>query len=87
VLENGPSSPCGDFFDVDWAPVKAELKGKVLLPVLGGQYGRVLDRGELQLEFVAGALHLRYFDLDLPQSAAGARARPTSRPSGRGNGR
>jgi (1->4)-alpha-D-glucan 1-alpha-D-glucosylmutase len=46
--------------------VKPELKGKVLLPLLGDQYGRVLERGELQLGFEDGALHLRYFDRDLP---------------------
>jgi (1->4)-alpha-D-glucan 1-alpha-D-glucosylmutase len=66
VLENGPSSPYGRYFDVDWDPVKPELKGKVLLPMLGDQYGRVLERGELQLRFEEGALHLHYFDRDLP---------------------
>ncbi|MBI4484928.1 MAG: malto-oligosyltrehalose synthase, partial [Acidobacteria bacterium] len=66
VLESGPSSPFADFFDIDWDPVKPELRGKVLLPVLGDQYGRVLERGELQLRFQDGALHLWYFDLDLP---------------------
>jgi (1->4)-alpha-D-glucan 1-alpha-D-glucosylmutase len=66
VLENGPSSPFAVFFDIDWHPVKPELYGKVLLPVLGDQYGRVLERGELQLRVENGALHLRYFDLDLP---------------------
>ncbi|MBI2834775.1 MAG: malto-oligosyltrehalose synthase [Acidobacteria bacterium] len=66
VLENGPSSPFAEFFDIDWDPIKPELKGKVLLPVLGDQYGRVLERGELQLRFQDGALHLWYFDLDLP---------------------
>jgi len=66
VLENGPSSPYARYFDVDWEPVKPELKGKVLLPLLGDQYGRVLERGELRLCFDEGALHLRYFDRDLP---------------------
>jgi (1->4)-alpha-D-glucan 1-alpha-D-glucosylmutase len=66
VLENGPSSPYASFFDVDWHPVKLELHAKVLLPVLGDQYGRVLERGELQLRFDDGALSLRYFNLDLP---------------------
>ena len=66
VLENGPSSPFADFFDIDWDPIKPELKDKVLLPVLGDQYGRVLERGELQLRLQEGALHLWYFDLDLP---------------------
>ncbi len=66
VLENGPSSPFADFFDIDWQPVKDELYGKVLLPVLGDQYGRALERGELQLVLVDGALRLRYFERDLP---------------------
>ena len=66
VLENGPSSPFAEYFDIDWEPIKPELKDKVLLPVLGDQYGRALERGELQLDLQDGALHLRYFDLDLP---------------------
>ena len=45
VLENGPSSPAARFFDIDWRPPKPELLGKVLLPVLGEQYGRVLEEG------------------------------------------
>jgi (1->4)-alpha-D-glucan 1-alpha-D-glucosylmutase len=66
VLENGPSSPYSRFFDVDWRPVKEELRDKVLLAILGDQYGEVLERGELQLVFDDGALTLRYFDRVLP---------------------
>ncbi len=44
VLENGPASLYADFFDIDWNPVKPELRNKVLLPILGDQYGVVLDR-------------------------------------------
>jgi (1->4)-alpha-D-glucan 1-alpha-D-glucosylmutase len=66
VLEDGQASPFASFFDIDWAPVKAELKGKVLLPVLGDHYGVVLERGELQLAMQDGALVLRYGDLVLP---------------------
>ncbi len=51
VLENGEASPYSDFFDIDWQPVKDELQSKVLVPVLGDQYGTVLDRGELRLVF------------------------------------
>jgi (1->4)-alpha-D-glucan 1-alpha-D-glucosylmutase len=58
VLENGPSSPYSDFFDVDWHPIKPELKGRVLLPVLGDQYGLVLERGDLQLRYAGGTLEL-----------------------------
>jgi (1->4)-alpha-D-glucan 1-alpha-D-glucosylmutase len=66
VLENGPSSPTAKFFDIDWAPTKAELHAKLLLPILGDQYGRVLERGELQLEFRDGVLVLRYHEHELP---------------------
>jgi (1->4)-alpha-D-glucan 1-alpha-D-glucosylmutase len=66
VLENGPSSPAAKFFDVDWMPVKADLHAKLLLPILGDQYGQVLERGELRLIFRDGALELTYFEHALP---------------------
>ncbi|ALC15343.1 maltooligosyl trehalose synthase [Desulfuromonas soudanensis] len=66
LLENGSSSPHADFFDVDWEPVKKELKNKVLSPILGDQYGAVLERGELVLAFEEGAFSLRYYDHRLP---------------------
>src|SRR6516225_1992987 len=66
VLEDGAASRFARFFDIDWHPIKPELDGKVLLPVLGDHYGLVLERGELQLAFQDGALSLRYFERDLP---------------------
>ncbi|MDD5657833.1 MAG: malto-oligosyltrehalose synthase, partial [Elusimicrobia bacterium] len=66
VLENGPSSPYARFFDVDWSPVKAELKNRVLLPVLGELYGRVLEAGELSLGYEAGAFQVHYLDQRFP---------------------
>ncbi|WP_242395408.1 malto-oligosyltrehalose synthase [Anaeromyxobacter oryzisoli] len=68
VLENGPSSVHAPAFDVDWAPLKAELRNKVLVPVLGDQFGRVLERGELRLVREGGALFVRYFDHVFPLS-------------------
>jgi (1->4)-alpha-D-glucan 1-alpha-D-glucosylmutase len=66
VLENGPSSSYAPFFDIDWKPLKADLEDKVLLPILGDQYGRVLERGELQVRFEAGAFFLRYYEHEFP---------------------
>jgi (1->4)-alpha-D-glucan 1-alpha-D-glucosylmutase len=66
VLENGPSAPSARFFDIEWTPVKTELHAKLLLPILGDQYGKVLERGELQLGFRDGVLVIRYFDHELP---------------------
>ena len=55
VLENGPSSIYAPYFDIDWHPLKPELHDKVLLPILGDQYGRVLERGELQVHYDDGS--------------------------------
>jgi (1->4)-alpha-D-glucan 1-alpha-D-glucosylmutase len=70
VLENGPSSPYAPYFDIDWQPYKPELEGKVLLPVLGDQYGAVLERGELKLVYDDGAFRLEYFAHRFPAAPA-----------------
>src|SRR6266481_5863862 len=58
ILENGPSSRYTPYFDIDWEPLKTDLRNKVLLPILGDQYGRVLERGELQVHFEEGTFYL-----------------------------
>lgn len=68
VLENGSSSPYAGFFDIDWHPLKQEMANQVLLPVLGGQYGHVLENQELQLSYDHGAFFLNYWDTHLPLS-------------------
>ena len=66
VLENGPSSKYAPYFDIDWEPLKSDLRDKVLLPILGDQYGRVLERGELQVGFEEGTFYLLYGNRRLP---------------------
>jgi (1->4)-alpha-D-glucan 1-alpha-D-glucosylmutase len=66
VLENGPASRYAPYFDIDWAPVKRELAGKVLLPMLGDQYGVILDSGQLRLDLHDGGFVVRYNDTALP---------------------
>jgi len=68
VLTYGPGATSAKFFDIDWNPFKRELRRKLLLPILGAQYGEVLERGELQVQFdeQAGELFLKYFDTRLP---------------------
>ncbi len=66
VLENGPSSPYAPYFDIDWQPLKSDLRDKVLIPILGDQYGRVLERGELQVRYESGRFFLNYFDHEFP---------------------
>ncbi|WPL18404.1 Maltooligosyl trehalose synthase [Thiorhodovibrio winogradskyi] len=66
VLENGPASEHADFFDIDWQPLKQELHGKVLVPVLGDHYGVLLDGGELRLVFADGAFRVDYYEHRFP---------------------
>jgi (1->4)-alpha-D-glucan 1-alpha-D-glucosylmutase len=66
VLENGPSSRYAAVFDIDWHPLKPELENKVLLPILGDNYGAVLERQEIRIEYGEGAFRARYFTHTLP---------------------
>jgi (1->4)-alpha-D-glucan 1-alpha-D-glucosylmutase len=68
VLENGRGSRFATFFDIDWeAP---GLDGRVLVPVLGGPYGEVLERGELRLVLESEGLRIAYFDHRAPLDVA-----------------
>src|SRR5271155_2050954 len=49
VLENGTSSRYASFFDIDWQPQEERLRDKVLVPILGDQYGRVLQNGGIKV--------------------------------------
>ena len=66
VLENGPSSQYAPYFDIEWQPLKTDLRDKVLLPILGDQYGRVLERAELQVRFEEGTFYVLYGARRLP---------------------
>lgn len=68
VLEWGQTSPYADFFDINWRPRQANLRNKVLVPLLGDQYGHVLERGELKLQFEpeTGSFSVWYFEHRFP---------------------
>jgi (1->4)-alpha-D-glucan 1-alpha-D-glucosylmutase len=51
VLEWGENSVYADWFDVDWESHSEYLKGKLLVPFLGDQYGAELAAGKLCLRF------------------------------------
>ena len=42
VLEWGEASPYARYFDINWQDGRSDLQGRVLLPVLGEQYGAIL---------------------------------------------
>ncbi|WP_395748873.1 malto-oligosyltrehalose synthase [Prosthecobacter sp.] len=66
VLKNGPASAYARFFDIDWQPLKSELTDKVLLPVLGEQYGRTLEGGGFRLMFADGEFTIQHDEYNLP---------------------
>ncbi len=75
VLTHGASSQYASYFDIDWETDDLRLRGKVPLPILEDRYGRVLEKGALQLQLDNGRLVLRCHDNELPLA-------PASIPSG-----
>jgi len=69
VLENGPSSPYAAYFDVDWNSSDERIGNKILLPILGDHYGRVLEAGEIRLRHENGRFSIQYYDHRLPVSS------------------
>lgn len=73
VLEHGSASRRARFFDIDWNPTgRSELRGKVLLPVLGDHYRSILEGGELKLSFDvdSGAFSVSYYENVCPVDPA-----------------
>jgi (1->4)-alpha-D-glucan 1-alpha-D-glucosylmutase len=66
VLEHGRASPYARWFDIDWYAASDELRGRVLLPVLGARLGEVLERRELSLGVRDGRVEVRYFEHVFP---------------------
>jgi (1->4)-alpha-D-glucan 1-alpha-D-glucosylmutase len=66
VLQNGRTSKFANYFDIDWNPLKPELHNKVLLPILGSQYGEELESGKLVLQYSDGEFTVHYYDRYLP---------------------
>ena len=66
VLEHGPGSRYATAFDIDWSPLKRELEDKVLLPVLGDQYGAVLENRDIRLAYADGGFVVTYFQHTFP---------------------
>ncbi len=70
VLTNGPASQYARYFDIDWNPPKEALRGKVLLPVLGDQFGKVLEDQQLQLAYDDQRFVICYYERRLPTDPA-----------------
>jgi len=87
TLENGEASRYAPYFDIEWNAPEERLRHKILLPVLGDHYGRVLARGEIKLARQEGRFIVRYHEQTFPvapESIAGLLAKASgSEGSGR----
>lgn len=74
VLENGESSAYSNYFDIFWRQPGAEQNSstadKILLPILGGHYGRILEAQEFQLKLDEKGFFVRYGESRLPLDPA-----------------
>lgn len=66
VLENGRASQYASYFDIDWNPLNPDMKDKLLLPILGSQYGDELEAKRIQVVLADGRLMVRYYDHLIP---------------------
>lgn len=70
VLENGPSSEYARYFDIEWHPAAGKglflQNNKVLIPILGDLYGKVLENQELTLKLDENGFYIRYYEHRLP---------------------
>ncbi|MCY1013017.1 malto-oligosyltrehalose synthase [Nannocystis pusilla] len=66
VLESGEASIYEGWFDIEWAPPKVGMAGKVLLPILGRQFGEALEAGELKVVRDGGSFFVAYYERRLP---------------------
>lgn len=66
VLAYGRHSAFSHHFDIDWNPLKPELKDKILLPFLGETYGEALDAGDVTLTYASrngrGRFYAAYYE-------------------------
>ncbi len=68
VLEWGRASAHAEYFDIDWDPPDASLRGRMLAPFLGAPYGDCLKNKELTLQFdpADGRLFVGYYSHRFP---------------------
>lgn len=60
VLENGSGSAYASYFDIDWHPDSPTLDNKVLLPLLGDSYGKILEDQQLSLAYEDSSFFVEY---------------------------
>ena len=86
VLENGPSSPYENYFDIEWDPPSHSHGEKMLWPILGAPYADVLERQRVDVDILGGRLCDPVLRADTTYRSGHLRPDPFSRAGGRGTG-
>ena len=68
LLEWGRLSPYSEFFDIQWHSPDPLLKGQLLMPFLGSDYGEALQTGTVKLRFDAahGEFYVEHYEHRFP---------------------
>ena len=66
VLENGRLSSQAAFFDIQWNPRQTVLQDRIIIPLLHDFYGRVLEAGDIRVDYKDGAFWIDYRSLRFP---------------------
>ncbi len=69
VLESGPRSRWYDLFDIDWQHPDENLRGRLLMPVLGKLYAEALEGGDIRLAFDECGFRITYVQMSFPLRA------------------
>ncbi|APC09018.1 malto-oligosyltrehalose synthase [Neomoorella thermoacetica] len=73
VLRHGRASTYATYFDIDWQPARPGLVNKVLLPVLGEPFGKVLENQQLALKLAEDGFRVCYYEKEFPLSPFSSR--------------
>ena len=66
VLENGRLSRYAAFFDIQWNPRQTTLQDRIVVPLLHDFYGRVLEDGEIRVDYKDESFWVDYRSLRFP---------------------
>jgi (1->4)-alpha-D-glucan 1-alpha-D-glucosylmutase len=66
IFENGADSDYTGVFDIDWNHSYENMKGRLLVPVLGKFYAQALEDGEIQLSYDEQGFKINYYQFHFP---------------------
>lgn len=66
IFENGKDSNFFNFFDIDWNHPYENMRGRMLVPILGKFYAQALEGGEILLSYGEEGFKINYYGYHFP---------------------